>query len=43
MLDQLLHRLKLGPGGDVIAAVVQLPDLIMLDVVALHFIPVPDG
>lgn len=43
MLDQLLHRLELGPGGDVVAAVVQLPDLIVLHVVAFRLVPVPDG
>lgn len=43
VLDQLLQRLKLGPGGDIIATVVQLADLVVFDVVALHLIPVPDG
>lgn len=43
MLHQLLQRVELSPGGDVVAAAVQLADLIMLDVVALHIIPVPYG
>lgn len=43
VLHQLLQRLKLGPGGDIISAVVQLADLVVFDVVALHLIPVPDG
>lgn len=43
VLHQLLHRVKLGPGGDVVAAVVQLADLVMLDVVSLVVVPVTDG
>lgn len=43
MLNELLQRLELSPGGDVVAAVVQLADLVMLDVVALHIVPVPYG
>lgn len=43
MLYQLLHGLELGPCGDIIAAAVQLPDLIMLYVVSFYLIPVPDG
>lgn len=43
MLHQLLQRLKLGPGGDVVASAVQLANLVMLDVVALDVVPVLDG
>lgn len=43
VLYQLLHGVKLGPGGDVVAPVVQLADLIVLDVVALVVVPVADG
>lgn len=43
MLDELLQRVKLGPRGDVVAAAVQLPDLVVLDVVALGLIPVSYG
>lgn len=43
MLDQLLDGLELGPRGDVITPVIQLPDLIVLHVVALRLVPVPDG
>lgn len=43
MLNELLQRLELSPGGDVVTAVVQLADLVMLDVVTLHIVPVPYG
>lgn len=43
MLDQLLDGVELGTGGDVVPPVVQLPNLIVLHVVALGLIPVPDG
>lgn len=43
MLHELLQRLKLSPGGDVVASVVQLADLIVFDVIALDVIPVLDG
>ena len=43
MLHQLLQRVKLGPCSDVIAPAVQLADLVVFDVVALHLVPVPDG
>lgn len=43
MLDELLQRLELSPGGDVVTAVVQLADLVMLDVVTFHIVPVPYG
>lgn len=42
VLHQLLHRVELGPRGDVVAAVVQLADLIVLDVVSLVVVPVTD-
>ena len=40
---QLLQGLKLSPGGDVVASAVQLADLVMLDVISFHVVPVPDG
>lgn len=40
MFHQLLHAVKLGPCGDVIATVVQFADLIVLNVVSLVVIPV---
>ena len=43
MLHQLLERLKLGPGGDVVASTVQFANLIVFDVVSLDVIPVLDG
>lgn len=43
MLDQLLDCVKLGAGGDVVAPVVQFPNLIVLDVVSLGLVPIPDG
>ena len=43
MLHELLERLKLGSGGDVVASAVQLSNLIMFDVVSLDVIPVLDG
>lgn len=43
VLNQLLQRVKLSPGGDVVAATVQLADLIMLDVVSFHIVPVSYG
>lgn len=43
VLHQLLHGVKLGPGGDVVAPVVEFADLIVLDVVPLVFVPVADG
>lgn len=42
MFHQLLQRLKLGPGGDVITTVVKLANLVVFDVVSLHLVPVPD-
>lgn len=43
MLHQLLNGVKLCPRCDVITAIVQLPDLIVLDMFALGIIPVSDG
>lgn len=43
VLNQLLQRVKLSPGGDVVTATIQLADLIMLDVVAFHIVPVSYG
>ena len=43
MPHQVLHGVELGPCGDVVAARVQLSDLIMLYVVASFLIPVTDG
>lgn len=43
MFDELLQRVKLSPRGDVVAAAVQLPDLVMFDVVALGLVPVSYG
>lgn len=43
MFDKLLQRVKLGPRCDVVAAAVQLPDLVMFDVVALGLVPVSYG
>lgn len=43
VLDQLLDGVKLGAGGDVVAPVVQFPNLIVLHVVSLGLVPVPDG
>ena len=43
VVHQLVHGVKLGAGGDVVAALVQLTDLIVLDVLALGVIVVPDG
>lgn len=40
MLHQLLHGVKLGSCGDVIATVVQFADLIVLNVVSLVVVPV---
>lgn len=40
---QVLYGVKLGPCGDVVAARVQLSDLIMLYVIASVLIPVTDG
>lgn len=43
MLHQLLHGVKLGPRGDVVATVVKFADLVMLDVVSLVVVPITDG
>jgi len=43
VLHELLERLKLGPGGDVVASTVQLADLVVFDVVSLDIVPVLDG
>lgn len=43
VLHQLLERLELGSGGDVVTSTVQLTNLIVLDVVSLDVIPVLDG
>ena len=43
VLHQLLERLKLGPGGDVVTSTVQLANFIVFDVVSLDVIPVLDG
>lgn len=40
---QLLQSVKLGPGGDVIAATVQLADLVVFHMVSFDVIPVLDG
>lgn len=42
MFHQLLECLKLGPSCDVITTVVQLPNLVVFDIVSLHIVPVPD-
>lgn len=43
VLYQLLHRLELGPRGDVVATCVQLADLVMLHVIASGLVPIPNG
>lgn len=43
VFDELLQRVELGPCGDVVATAVQLPDLVVLDVVALGLVPVSYG
>lgn len=43
VLHQLLHRVKLGPRGDVVATRVQLSDLVMLHMIASCLVPIPDG
>lgn len=43
VLHKLLECVKLGSGGDVVAAVVQLADLVVFDVVPLHLVPIPYG
>lgn len=43
VLYKLLHCVKLRPGGDVITAVVQFTDLIMLHMFPLVVVPVTDG
>lgn len=43
VLDQLLDGVELGAGGDVVAPIVQFPNLIVLDMVSLGLVPVPDG
>lgn len=43
MLYELLQRLKLGPGGDVVASTVQLANLVVFDVISLDVVPVLDG
>lgn len=43
VLHQLLKGLKLGPGGDVVAAIVQFANFIVLDVVSFDIIPVLNG
>lgn len=43
VLHQLLHRVELNPRGDVVAACVQLANLVMLHMIASGLIPVPDG
>ena len=43
MLHQLLHGVKLGPRGDVVATGVQLADLVMLHMIASGLVPIPDG
>lgn len=43
MLHQLLHGVKLGPCGDVVATVVEFADLVMLDVVSFVVVPITDG
>lgn len=43
VLDQLLERLKLGPGGDIVAPIVQFAYLVVFNVVSLDIIPVLDG
>lgn len=43
VLHQLLYSVKLRPGGDVVASVVELADFIMLDVVPFVVVPVTDG
>lgn len=43
MVNELLQGLKLGPGGDVVASVVKLTDLVVLHVIAFDVIPVLYG
>lgn len=43
VFDQLLQGVELHAGGDVVAAAVQLADLVVFDVVAFGFLPVSDG
>ena len=43
VLYELLQRLKLGPGGDVVASTVQLSDLVVFDMISLDVVPVLDG
>lgn len=43
MLYQLLHRVELGPCGDVVATRVQFPNFVMLHMVASGLVPIPDG
>lgn len=40
MVDELLQRLKLSPGGDVVASVVKLTDLIVFHVITFNIIPI---
>lgn len=42
-MDELLQSLELSPGGDVVASVVELTDLVMFHVIALDVIPVLYG
>ena len=43
VLNQLLQRVKLSSGSDVVAATIQFADLIMFDVIAFDIVPVPYG
>lgn len=43
VLHQLLHRVELGPCGDVVATCVQLADLVMLHVITSGLVPIPNG
>lgn len=43
VFDELLQGVELHPGGDVVAAAVQLADLVVFYVVSFGFLPVSDG
>lgn len=43
MVNKLLQSLKLSTGGDVVASVVKLTDLIVFHVITLNIIPVLYG
>lgn len=43
MVHELLQSLKLCPGGDVVASVVKLTDLVVFHVIAFHVVPILYG